>query len=202
MGTKFKIILFALIVCVIVAIICVASLVACRCHECHNNECNKSTEIVESSEVEESIEATTSIEQDDTQPTETQLMETQPTEIQPTETTEEVVEETTENVDEDNSNLVNLGQFKLTAYCNCSKCCGQWAGGATASGTMPMPNRTIAVDTSVIPFGTKVIINGVTYIAEDTGGAIKGNRIDVYMASHKEALSFGVQYAEVFMVAN
>ena len=94
----------------------------------------------------------------------------------------------------------NLGEFRLTAYCNCRKCCGKWAGGATASGVMPTVNHTIAVDTSVIPFGTEVVINGNTYTAEDTGSAIKGNRIDIYMSSHSEAMSFGVQYAEVFVV--
>lgn len=98
------------------------------------------------------------------------------------------------------SNLVSLGEFKLTAYCSCSKCCGKWAGSPTASGVMPKANHTIAVDTSVIPFGTKVMINGNTYVAEDTGSAIKGNKIDIYFDSHSKALNFGVRYAEVFVV--
>ena len=58
---------------------------------------------------------------------------------------------------------------------------------------------SIAVDPSVIPYGTEVVINGVTCRADDCGGAIKGNRIDVYFNDHKEALEFGVQYANVFM---
>ena len=95
--------------------------------------------------------------------------------------------------------LSSLGTFKLTAYCKCSKCCGKWAGGKTASGTTPTAGRTIAVDTSVIPFGTKVVINGNTYTAEDTGSAIKGNKIDVYFSSHQAALNFGRQSAEVFV---
>lgn len=99
----------------------------------------------------------------------------------------------------ENSQLMSLGKFKLTAYCPCSICCGKWSGSPTASGVMPKANHTIAVDTSVIPFGTEVIINGITYIAEDTGSAIKGNRIDVYMSDHNEALEFGIQYAEVFI---
>lgn len=94
---------------------------------------------------------------------------------------------------------VSLGEFKLTAYCACSTCCGQWAGSPTASGTTPRANHTIAVDTSVIPFGTEVVINGETYVAEDTGSAINGYKIDVYMTSHEAALKFGVQYAEVFV---
>lgn len=94
----------------------------------------------------------------------------------------------------------SLGQFKLTAYCPCSKCCGKWAGGITSTGAMAKSNRTIAVDPSVIPYGSKVIINGQTYVAEDCGGAIKGHRIDIYHDTHSEALDFGVQYAEVYLV--
>ena len=93
---------------------------------------------------------------------------------------------------------VSLGTFKLTAYCPCVKCCGK-TDGITSSGTKATQGRTIAVDKNVIPIGTKVIINGNTYTAEDTGGAIKGNRIDIYFNSHQEALNFGVQYKEVFI---
>lgn len=115
------------------------------------------------------------------------------------EESKEVNEEPKEEKEE-SSNLISLGKFKLTAYCSCSKCCGKWAGSPIASGTMPKANHTIAVDTSVIPFGTKVIINGNTYVAEDTGSAIKGNKIDVFFDSHSKALNFGVKYAEVFVV--
>lgn len=94
----------------------------------------------------------------------------------------------------------NLGRFKLTAYCTCAKCCGQWADGATATGTRATPGRTIAVDPDVIPLGSKVYINGFEYTAEDTGGAIKGKRIDVLFPTHQEALNFGVQYAEVAII--
>lgn len=94
----------------------------------------------------------------------------------------------------------SLGQFKLTAYCPCSKCCGKWADGITSTGAMAKSNHTIAVDPSVIPYGSKVVINGKTYIAEDCGGAIKQNRIDIYFDTHEEASDFGVQYAEVYLV--
>ena len=89
--------------------------------------------------------------------------------------------------------------FKLTAYCPCMQCCGK-TDGITASGTKATEGRTIAVDPNVIPFGTEVIINGHTYIAEDKGGAIKDNRIDVYFDSHQDALEFGVQYADVLIM--
>lgn len=139
-------------------------------------------------------------------------VETEKIEVYPEEVLKEAIEEITpvfkadpfviESVEEEEEKfeIVSLGEFRLTAYCPCSKCCGKWSGGATASGVMPTANHTIAVDRSVIPFGTEIIINGVTYVAEDTGGAIKGNRVDIFFDSHKEALNFGVQYAEVFKI--
>ena len=87
----------------------------------------------------------------------------------------------------------------MTAYCPCSRCCGK-SDGITATGTRATAGRTIAVDPRQIPYGTKVIIDGHTYIAEDCGGGIKGNRIDVFFSSHQEALRFGVQYKEVKML--
>lgn len=111
--------------------------------------------------------------------------------------TQEEIEEKIEEVN--NAGLVSLGEFCLTAYCACTQCCGAYATGTTASGTTATANRTIAVDTSVIPFGTEVVINGTTYIAEDTGGAIDGNRIDIFFDNHQDALNFGVRYAEVFI---
>lgn len=95
-----------------------------------------------------------------------------------------------------NSNY--LGTFTLTAYCGCETCNGGW-GNITSTGTTPVSGRTIAVDPSVIPYGTSVTINGHTYVAEDCGGAIVGNRIDIYHASHSEALNFGRQTAEVYI---
>lgn len=92
-----------------------------------------------------------------------------------------------------------LGEFTLTAYCSCEDCSGEW-GAITSTGTVPKANRTIAVDPSVIPYGTHVLINGDEYVAEDCGGAIKGNRIDVYFDYHYEALEFGVQTATVFEI--
>lgn len=140
-----------------------------------------------------------------TETTKTSSTTTSPTKTSTTPATDNTVDKTTEPHTEEvdgSVDMVSLGTFKLTAYCNCSTCCGQWAGGATASGAMPKAGRTIAVDTSVIPFGTKVVINGNVYVAEDTGGAIKGNKIDVFFSSHQEALNFGVQYAEVFKVVS
>lgn len=63
--------------------------------------------------------------------------------------------------------------------------------GLTSTGTVPTAGRTIAVDPSVIPYGSKVKINGNIYIAEDCGGAIKGNIIDIYMSSLAECTNWG-----------
>ena len=94
----------------------------------------------------------------------------------------------------------SLGKYVITAYCTCRICCGVYSGGnRTASGTVPTSNRTIAVDTSVIPFGTKVVINGQVYVAEDRGGAIKGKRIDMFFYTHKEALKWGRRTMEVYL---
>lgn len=93
----------------------------------------------------------------------------------------------------------SLGVFKISHYCPCPICCGEFSNGITASGTTAQAGRTIAVDPSLIPLGSSVLINGQAYIAEDTGGAIKGNRIDVFVSTHSEALANGVYYAEVIL---
>lgn len=85
-----------------------------------------------------------------------------------------------------------------TAYCPCAICCDDSADGITATGTVATEGRTIAVDPTVIPYGTEVIFGGNTYVAEDCGGAIKGNRIDVYFDSHEDAIQFGRQELTVF----
>ena len=85
--------------------------------------------------------------------------------------------------------------FKVTAYCACVKCCGK-SDGITASGTKATQGRTIAADPRYYPYGTKIKLNGKTYIVEDCGGAIKGNRIDMYFDSHQDALQWGVRYVE------
>lgn len=113
--------------------------------------------------------------------------------------------ETNREVDNQAVEPVSLGTFKLTAYCSCSLCCGKWAYNRPdgivygAIGEELKEGYSIAVDPDVIPYRTEVIINGRTYKAQDCGGAIKGNRIDVYFEDHDDALEFGAQYAEVFV---
>lgn len=86
-----------------------------------------------------------------------------------------------------------LGNFKLTAYCNCAQCCGT-VGNYTASGTWPTPGRTVAM--AGVPFGTLLSINGNIYTVEDLGTPY--GHVDIYCSSHAEALAFGLQYADVY----
>lgn len=96
------------------------------------------------------------------------------------------------------SEPVSLGEFKIYHYCACKSCCGK-TNGITATGATATAGRTIAVDPNVIPLGSVVVIDGHEYIAEDTGGAIKGKKIDMFCESHEEALQRGVITKEVFL---
>lgn len=106
--------------------------------------------------------------------------------------------------------LIELGEFKTTAYCTCVKCCGIWSAEhpsrvgtdyvqRTKSGTIPTADRTVSVDPDVIPLGTVLIIDGHEYIAEDTGSAVKGNIIDIYFDSHELAVEYGVQMKTIYI---
>ena len=88
--------------------------------------------------------------------------------------------------------------YKITAYCPCSKCCGK-SNGITAAGTRATAGRTVAAS-SRFAFGTKLNINGHIYTVEDRGGAINGNKIDIFVSSHSEALAWGVRYLPVSVV--
>ena len=95
--------------------------------------------------------------------------------------------------------VVNGETYKITAYCSCAKCCGKTTG-RTASGTQATAGRTVAAPAK-FAFGTKLNIGGQIYTVEDRGGAIQGNRIDIYVSSHSAALQWGVKYLPV-SVAN
>lgn len=90
---------------------------------------------------------------------------------------------------------INGETYKITAYCSCSKCCGKTTG-RTASGTKATPGRTVAAPAK-FAFGTKLNIGGHIYTVEDRGGAVSGNKIDVYVNSHSAALQWGVKYLPV-----
>lgn len=95
--------------------------------------------------------------------------------------------------------LRSLGVFKTTGYCPCRSCSSGW-GARTSTGTIASANHTIAVDPRVIPYGTKVMINGVVYTAEDKGSGVKGRHIDIFYNTHGEARVQGVEYTEVFVL--
>lgn len=83
--------------------------------------------------------------------------------------------------------------FTVTAYCPCEKCCGAYANGYTATGAKATQGVTIAADPDVLPMGTEIEMDGHTYTVQDTGGAIVGNRLDLYFDSHEDALRWGVR---------
>lgn len=104
----------------------------------------------------------------------------------------------------------SLGTFKVTAYCACEICCQHYAlarpvdeaGNAIvvgASGEVLIPEYSVAVDPTVIPYGTVLYIEDKEYIAHDCGSAIKDNCIDVYYTDHTTANQQGVQYLEIFI---
>ena len=110
------------------------------------------------------------------------------------------VEDVFQELDEKLGERLLLGEFKITAYCPCPLCCGEWADGLTYTETVATEGRTIAVDPDIIPLGSIVEINGEKYVAEDIGGAIKENRIDIFFSKHEDALKWGVQNHEIFLL--
>lgn len=94
--------------------------------------------------------------------------------------------------------LIYLGDWTTTAYCPCEICCGEYATGYTASGTLATANHTVACGS--LPFGTHVMIDGIIYTVEDTG--VEGEWIDIFFDSHDEALIYGMQTEEIYLVEN
>ena len=74
-----------------------------------------------------------------------------------------------------------LGQFTVTYYWPGEDIYGR----LTSTGAIAEEERTIAVDPSIIPYGSIVLINGKEYVAQDCGGAIKGNKIDIFVDNPK-----------------
>lgn len=106
---------------------------------------------------------------------------------------------------------ISLGTFLVTAYCSCEICCDHYAlnrpvdenGNEIVKGAAQQvltPEYSIAVDTRVIPFGTKVYFDGKEHLAQDRGGSIKNKRIDLYFSDHQRALEWGKQYHEIFIL--
>lgn len=92
------------------------------------------------------------------------------------------------------------GNCVITHYCNGVCCCGQWAGGNTASGVPPTPWHTVAHN--YLPFGTKVLIDGVVYTVEDRGdeNMAGGDWFDIYLTDHNTANVQGMHKSEVWII--
>ena len=87
------------------------------------------------------------------------------------------------------------GNCRITFYCHCATCNGR-AGANCASGVQPTTNHTVA--NGSLPFGTRLMIDGQEYVVEDRGvGAME---IDIFVASHEEALQRGLYYTDVYII--
>lgn len=89
------------------------------------------------------------------------------------------------------------GGFTVTAYCPGRCCNGVWAGLTSAGENIDYYlSRGIniaAVDPAVVPLGSYFIYNDTVYLAVDTGGLIRGKRIDILMRNHPATVAFGVK---------
>lgn len=96
-------------------------------------------------------------------------------------------------------NLRSLGMFRTTGYCPCYGCSEGW-GRKTSTGAIAVSNHTIAVDPRVIPYGSRVMIDGVIYTAEDRGGGVRGHHIDIFFDTHAQTRQHGSRMQEIFLV--
>ena len=89
--------------------------------------------------------------------------------------------------------------WEITAYCPCEKCCGRFADGITASGVNVKDFYGLLIAAPPeYPFGTIMDVPGYGIATvQDRGGAIKGNKLDVFFPTHQEALEWGRQYLKV-----
>ena len=91
------------------------------------------------------------------------------------------------------------GNCVITFYDNGPCCCGPWAGGHTASGTVPRSNHTVAHN--ALPFGTRLLIDGVEYVVEDRGdGNMDAFWVDIYVDTHDEANRRGMYRSDVWII--
>lgn len=112
----------------------------------------------------------------------------------------EFYEESDKHYDDDSETSgerIYLGTFKITHYCACSICCGEYTG-LTASGEYATAGRTVSAS-SAFDFGTKLEIDGHVYVVEDRGG-FSGDTIDIFCDSHEEALEKGSYYTDVYII--
>jgi 3D (Asp-Asp-Asp) domain-containing protein len=96
--------------------------------------------------------------------------------------------------------------MRVTAYCPCPKCCGKSSDGITANGHKITQGDTFVAADRMHSFGTQMIVPGYNDSQPvevlDRGGAIRGNRLDVFFNSHYEARQWGVRYLLVEVLAD
>lgn len=88
------------------------------------------------------------------------------------------------------------GECRITHYDAGPCCCGEWATGYTASGTLATINRTVATGED-LPFGTELLINGQVYVVEDRG--VGPYEVDIFVEDHETAVAMGMYYTDVYI---
>ena len=92
-------------------------------------------------------------------------------------------------------------RMRVTGYCACRRCCGKFADGITACGHKIRRGDAFVAADRRYSFGTEMIVagynDGKPIKVLDRGGAIRGNKLDLFFHSHKEAQKWGVQYIDV-----
>jgi len=100
----------------------------------------------------------------------------------------------------------NLGTFTITAYTNSPSDTGKSPSeigyGITASGAPTVPGKTVAADWGVLPVGTVITIEGLAgqYVVQDSGSAVNGRHIDLYVSSETAAVTWGIKQRKVTVV--
>lgn len=161
---------------------------------------NTNTVVNENSEAEQTEAASQTVQEESqvqqSQPQQEQTQQSQPDTGSSSQESSSQDDSTQEN--QSGGNLSYLGNFTLTAYCSCEKCCGKWAAyaGSTASGAKATQGVTVAM--GGVPFGTQLSINGHIYTVQDRGTAY--GHVDIYFSNHADASAFGLQHADVYQV--
>jgi len=97
-------------------------------------------------------------------------------------------------------------RMRVTGYCPCSQCCGSFSDGITANNHHIQPGDTFVAADKSYQFGTEMVIPGYnsdrSVQVMDRGGAIKGNRLDLFFQTHQQALQWGVQHLDVLIKIN
>lgn len=99
----------------------------------------------------------------------------------------------------DNTSL--MGQYSVFFHCDCPTCTGRAEGDLNKVGSQNVEGVTVAVDPEVIPYGTKIYVEGLgTFIAQDSIYTTKGNAISIYVEDHMMARTLGIRVLDVFEV--